>query len=249
MTPRTIPIAAFGTYYAVGASAAHSTKNAKQARSLYYQLKNNRNPPVSAVSVRHSKHPRGEAAYVTVSVKTAPTYFAELFSTCRDALLAKVRLAGDPVLVPIPSSEATAARVEQTRWPALRAATEMEKRGLGRVRVVVVNKQVVESKSTSKVDRPYQTIAANYELIEDPPISPILLVDDSVTHGHSTAAMDLVLGNPANIAVMAFMLTDSLVVEDALRPRVMAISYDHANGHPPIVHSPDAPPVWAIAGP
>jgi hypothetical protein len=135
---RTIRGVALGTYYAAGANAAKATPSASAMHGLVYAVKDNRDPPNPKQLVAHPSHPSPRP--VAVDRTNAIEYVTAILGR-RIANLTRFFGAHDPrafTLVPVPSSEVTAATVETARFRTLRLCRALEGVGLGRVAVLAV---------------------------------------------------------------------------------------------------------------
>lgn len=224
---RSIRGLALGTYYAAGANAAKSTPNASQMRGLVYAVKDNREPPNAKQLVNHPLHPAARA--IPVDRTNAIEYVTAMLAK-RIAKLTKFFGADDPsaiTLVPVPSSEVTAATIETARFRTLRLCRALAGVGLGTVAVLAVQREQVVAK-TKGLKRTADQILAGFvrTSIAIPRSTTIVLVDDNVQSGNSIAALDRLLGASHPTTAFAVAVTDALECGDAIKPRGFSVAYD-----------------------
>lgn len=218
-----------GTYYAAGADAAKATPNAKAMRGLVYAVKDNREPPIPKQLVEHPSHPSRRPVFVDRS--NAIEYVTAILG--KDiAKLTRFFGARDPraiALVPVPSSEVTAATVETARFPTLRLCRALAGVGLGTVAVLALQRERVVAK-TKGARRSAEEILRGFARTPAPIPRPdvFVLVDDNVQRGNSVVALDRLLGAGCATAVFAVAITDAKAADDALKPRRFTIEYDEA---------------------
>jgi len=226
---RTIHGAALGTYYAAGANAARETPNATHMRGLVYAVKDNRDPPNPKQWIQHPLHPVKRA--VQVDRTNAIEYVTAMLAN-RIPKLTKFFKADDPAtitLVPVPSSEVTAATIETARFRTLRLCRALAGVGFGSVAVLAVQRKPVVAKTKG----PRRTADQIFEglvrtTIAIPRATTIVLVDDNVQSGSSIAALDKLLGASRPTAAFAVAVTDSHEYADATKARGFTIKYDDA---------------------
>ena len=224
---RSIRGVALGTYYAAGANAAKATPNASAMRGLVYAVKDNRDPPNPKQFVAHPLHPSPRP--VAIDRTNAIEYITAMLAR-RISKLASFFGAEDPraiTLVPVPSSEVTAATVETARFRTLRLCRALEGVGLGTVAVLAVQRKMVIAKtkgSRRTADQILDGLVRTSILI--PRSNVIVLVDDNVHSGNSLAALDRLLGASRPTSAFAVAVTDSHECKDALKARGFTIEYD-----------------------
>jgi hypothetical protein len=229
---RRIRGAALGTYYAAGANAGKATPNASQMRGLVYAVKDNRDPPNAKQPINHPRHPAGRS--ILVDRTNAIEYVTAMLAS-RIARLTKFFGARDSqaiTLVPVPSSEVTAATIETARFRTLRLCRALAGVGLGTVAVLVAQRKPIVAK-TKGVRRSADEILAGFVRTSTPlpKGTTIVLVDDNVQSGNSIAALDRLLGASRPTYAFAVAVTDARTCSDALKPRTFTIEYgDHAEG-------------------
>lgn len=184
---------ALGTYYAAQADAARSTPNATAMRGLVYAVKDNREPPNKRQPIAHPLHP--SPRLVWVDRDSAIEYVTAMLAQ-RIQALARAFGATDPreiALVPVPSSEVTAATIETARFRTLRLCRALAGVGLGTVAVLAVQRAAVVAKTKDRGPRrTADQILAGFVRtpIAVPRSAVIVLVDDNVQSGTSVAALD-----------------------------------------------------------
>jgi hypothetical protein len=224
---RTIRGLALGTYYAAGADAAKATPNSSHVRGLVYAVKDNRDPPNAKQPIRHPLHPVDRTIFVDRT--NAIEYVTAMLAT-RIARLARFFRVEDSkaiTLVPIPSSEVTAATVEAARFRTLRLCRALEGVGFGTVAVLAVQRKPVTSK-TKGARRTADEILTGFERtgVTMPRSTTLVLVDDNVQSGRSIAALDKLLGASRPTAAFAVAVTDSQACGDAAKARRFTVEYD-----------------------
>lgn len=220
---------ALGTYYAAGANAAKETPNASPMRGLVYAVKDNRDPPNPKQLIDHPLHPAAKP--IAVDRTNAIEYVTAMLAN-RIARLTKFFGADDPsaiTLVPVPSSDVTAATIETARFRTLRLCRALAGVGLGTVAVLAVQRKPVVAK-TKGVRRTANEILAGFTRTTAPipKSTTIVLVDDNVQSGGSIIALDRLLGASRPTYAFAVAVTDSKASADALKARGFTIEYDDA---------------------
>ena len=224
---RTIRGLALGTYFAKGANAARVTPNSSSMRGLVYAVKDNRTPPNPKQLIDHPLHPSGRAIQVD---RTNAVEYVTAMLTTRIAKLTRFFKVDDPraiTLVPVPSSEVTAATIETARFRTLRLCRALAGVGLGTVAVLAVQREPVSAKTTGTrrtADQILEGLARTSVAI--PRSTTIMLVDDNVQSGSSIAALDKLLGASRPTAAFAVAVTDSDEYVDAMKARAFTIAYD-----------------------
>lgn len=220
---------ALGTYFAAGADAARSTPNASHMRGLVYAVKDNRTPPNKPQAIEHPLHPSEHA--VMVDRTNAIEYVTAMLAN-RIARLAQVFGTDDPralTLVPVPSSEVTAATIETARFRTLRLCRALAGVGLGTVAVLAVQRKPVVAKTSNRGPRRTadQVLAGLTRTnVPMPRSGAIVLVDDNVQSGNSIAAVDRLLGANRDTFAFAVAVTDAHEYKDAVKPRRFTVEYD-----------------------
>jgi hypothetical protein len=224
---RTIRGLALGTYYAAGANAAKVTPNAAAMRGLVYAVKDNREPPIRRQLVGHPEHPSPRP--VAVDRENAIEYVTAILGR-RIVQLSRFFGAQDPrviTLVPVPSSEVTAATVETARFRTLRLCRALAGVGLGTVAVLAVQRTSVVAKTKGGRRSAAQILKGFARTTTPIPRSGVVvLVDDNVQSGNSIAALDRLVGATRPTAAFAVAVTDAQACKDALRPRRFTIEYE-----------------------
>lgn len=226
---RAVKGVSLGTYYAKGAAAATATPNASAMRGLIYAVKDNRDPPNPVQPIAHPRHPAYPRS-VMIDRSNAIEYVTAIVGAYR-ARLARF-FGGEPdhiTLVPIPSSEVTAATINTARFPTLRLCNALAGVGLGTVRALVVQRRPVEPKTRGNRRTADEIVAGLVRTSTPIPRSGVIvLVDDNVQRGHSVAAVDHLLGADLPTSVFAVGITDALPCKDACIPRAFQVEYDEA---------------------
>jgi hypothetical protein len=111
---------ALGSYFAPRHAGAQSSANVSAMRGLVYALKDNSDPPNAKQPIGHPLHPSQRA--VMVNRDNAVEYVADMAGRYKREIRASLGIAGDVVIVPVPSSGVTRSNVGTVRWPALRLA-------------------------------------------------------------------------------------------------------------------------------
>lgn len=215
---REIQAFAMGTYYK--SRSPNASDDASDIRGLVYHAKAN-NPDIRPQVVRHPAcgHKKLETP------DDAYTFVADAFEAKMPKLLELLGAdAANLALVPIPSSEATEDSLDHCRWPALRIAVKLAERGIGKVRVAVVQK---------KKTKPQRGAGAR-ELLGNLELLPrrwrvkktIVYVDDLITWGAHIAAVDHLLDQPRGAAAFAIGFTDGTTYATCTRFRRRLIRYD-----------------------
>jgi predicted amidophosphoribosyltransferase len=133
----------------------------------------------------------------------------------------------DITLVPVPSSEVTKTTIESARFPTLRLCHALAGVGLGRVRVLAVQRRPVAAKTTGNRRTPDEILEGLVRTSETVPRRGVLvLVDDNVQRGASLAALDKLLGAAGAVAAFAVGITDSRPRANAYTPRRFDVEYE-----------------------
>lgn len=224
---RTIKGVALGTYYAKGAAAAAATPDSSPMRGLVYAVKNNREPPNPPQNVDHPYHPARSP--VRVDRNNAIAYVTAIVAQLRSRLMTyfDVEDAADITLVPVPSSEVTAATIETARFPTLRLCRALAGAGLGSVAVLAVQRRPVEPRTHGNQRDADETLT---NLVRTSAPLPrggtLVLVDDNVRSGASIVALDTLVGATRLTTAFAVAVTDSKPCGNAFRPRRFTLTYD-----------------------
>lgn len=223
---RVIKGVALGTYYAARASGARGTANASEMRGLVYAVKDNRPRPNPPQAINHPRHPQGDP--VMVDRSNAIEYVTAILARFGNQL---ARFFGgspaETTLVPIPSSEVTAATIETARFPTYRLCRALAGRGLGNVKVLAVQREPVTARAAGHRHSAQEILEGLVRTTTTVPRSGVLvLVDDNVNHGASLAAVDVLLGASLEVAAFAVALTDSQSRENAYDRRRFDVTYD-----------------------
>jgi hypothetical protein len=220
-----------GTLFTVQSAKLSSAPNSGPMQTLAWLAKNNRPPEKRKVGfVKHTWHPAEEA----ISLSTpddAYGYAAEIFTApaVRGHALEALGIAAWPIaLVPVPASCTVRNRTPGERWPALAFAEQLAARGLGRVVPCVVNKKPTQEQTTSRSRTPAHEVAENLEVIGTPPRGhSVVFVDDVITWGARTAAMNHALQWTGPTAAMCIAFTnEGHGAVDCYQPKKRVIAYD-----------------------
>lgn len=222
---RTIRGVALGTYYAARADAARRTANSREMRGLVYAVKDNRPSPNPPQPIAHPRHPLGP---VMVDRRNAIEYVTSIVARYTSQL---ARFFGgtpeETTLVPVPSSEVTAATIETARFPTHRLCRALAGAGLGTVRVLAVQRHPVAARAAGHRRTAQEVFDGLVRTtVAAPRTGLIVLVDDNVNHGASLAALDALLGASLDVAAFAVALTDSQPRPDAYDRRRFDVKYD-----------------------
>jgi hypothetical protein len=225
---RKVVAAGIGTLCTVFGGKYSASANASPMQTLAWLAKNNREPDKRKKgNVNHPRHPSGEPRLLATPAD-AYVYAAELITSpgVNRALLKALGIAGFPIaLVPIPASETTKRRSSDERWPARDLAEELQSRGMGTVRLCVVNKTAREMQTSSKVRLPAHDVAANLDVIARPARGEaVLFVEDVITWGVSVATIDHVLGWKGPTAAICVAFSDKGTA-DCYLPRKRIVEY------------------------
>jgi len=226
---RRIPGVALGTYYATGsggAAGARGVPHVKEMRGLVYLVKDNRKP--GEVKAQVIGHPRAPArAAEAISQDTALGYCADIVA-CHIKRIRDVLALGEGLIsiVPIPPSILTMENARHEKWRTRDLALELERRGVGKARPILVNKAAHQSKTQGARHGLADLMQMMTVLSALPADEAVLLLDDVIDHGTHLAAADLLLGQPQRVGICVVGLADFQAVGDALVPRGYTLAYD-----------------------
>jgi len=227
---RTIKAAGLGTLFTVKGAKLSNAAHIDEMQTLAWLAKANRAAGARKVGfVNHPWHPSKEEQYLSTP-DDAYAYAASIFASPEvwPHVLADLGLEGKAIaLVPMPASCTTKSSAPGERWPALALAKALASHGLGNVYPCVVNRSVTQEQTASKVRIQAHAIADNHEVLVRPPLGhAFLLVDDVITWGKRTAAVDHSLGGRRDTGAICIAFTDdNTQTEDAYRPKLRTITY------------------------
>ncbi len=206
-------------------------------RGLVWLSKANRDTYPS-YQIQHPDHPSKRLAHLWTP-QQAWRYAAEVMGpghVLQHALeyLGRTAIRG-LAFVPIPASCTTKFTTETERWGALGFARELERLGLGRV--VIACTQIVATQPKRGTHVSPQELRANLRwhgqrVAQD---ERIVYVDDTLTWGAHTAAIDGFFGMAKGALGICVGATDGKTVEAALQARIRAVRYTGIDDQHPLV--------------
>jgi hypothetical protein len=225
---RKIVVGGIGTLCTVFGGKHSASANASAMQTLAWLAKNNREPDQRKKgNVNHPYHPSGKPRLLATPAD-AYAYAAEVLTAPRlkPLLLKALGVTGSSIaLVPVPSSETTRKRSTGERWPARDLAEQLQERGMGTVRLCVVNKTAREMQTSTQRRIPAPEVVANLEVIARPARGEaVIFVDDVITWGVSVATMDHVLGWDGPTTAICVAFSDKATA-DCYQPRKRVIEY------------------------
>lgn len=241
---KTLPVVAMVTWYRP--KNPRTVHHKAEAQSIIRFLK------YSDEFIPDALVPVGTQRIKVVDRNSALQAIEAMFRSRLQRIVSALGIAGlhQSTLVPVPSSKTTAATCvrpeHKSVWPSALLCNRLVGAGFGTViqpLVVFKSEQASISKMPSN-GRPttqarFETLATlSQPRVSPEPRYPVILVDDVVTWGSTTAAVAHLLeskGIPVNGAIVVGT-TDSEPTTDALAMRVRTLKYD-----------PSTPPDWRLS--